>query len=475
MLFYSLLGFVRPALAIILIPIYLNVFTESEWAVYSLMLVVGGFSMILMTFRLNAAMLTKYYDYFHDRLQLRKYLSTLFTSSIGISIVTLALAYFTGEAIFDYVFESEELLFFPYGFTIIVYAALGEINQSYFTFLRNEKNLKRYALVILTQVLLVIIFQFVLIVILRKGVQGAIVGMLLSNIITFILILFLERDILKYRPDWGMLRSSLKFSIPLIPYLLIYWFMTKGERIVLEQFLDLELVGKYILLVTITGVTIMLIEAVINGVRPFLFEVFKRDNLQEASTIRLLTGLIVNVPLFIIPLVIFLGNNLQLITTNEAYYVIAPYTGVGVLVAYSIVYAKLFYQQLVFTKKSSTVTALSFVSMTVFIFSLIYFIPKMEIWGVLIAVAIANLTQGLLFYISGQKHLKIQFSWRSIALNPLLVCIVVIACEWYVAYSGISRSLYGIIALLGMTSLIYSINRYKIRQYKAIFLNSELN
>ena len=473
MLFYSVLGFVRPALAIILIPIYLNVFTESEWAIYSLMLVVGGFSMILMTLRLNTAMLTKYYDYFHDKQLLRKYLSTLFTSSIGITLVTLTVVYFTGERIFAWVFESEELLFFPYGFTIIVYAALGEVNQSYYTFLRNEKNLKRYALVILTQVLLVIVFQFLLIVILRKGVQGAIVGMLLSNIITFLLILFLERDILRYKPDWKMLRSSLKFSVPLIPYLLIYWFMTKGERIVLEQFLDLELVGKYILLVTITGVTVMLIEAVINGVRPFLFELFKQGGKDEDSTVQLLTGLIVNVPLFIIPLVIFLGNNLQLITSNEAYYVIAPYTGIGVLVAYSIVYAKLFYQQLVYTKKSSTVTALSFVSMAVFIIALIYLIPLLEIWGVLLAVAAANLMQGVLFYIFGQRHLKVSFSWRSIALNPILVTIAVIASEWYVAYSDTSRSLYGIIALFGMSLLIYRINKFKIGQYKAIFMRSK--
>lgn len=472
MMFYTALGFLRPAILIILLPVYLSVFSVEEWAVYSLMVIVGSFAMVLVTGRIAAAMLNHYYDYLGQPQLIRKYLSSLFSASIYIGGFVLILIALTGEYVFDLVFKSEEILFYPYGITIIAYAVLSEINLNYYIFLKNEKNLGKFALVTLTQMLLLILFQYIMIVVLREGVQGALIGMLASNIITSLLIVFLERDILTLKPDWSMVKPSLAFSLPLIPYLIIYWFMTKGERIVLEQMMDLQTVGQYVLLITISGVAVLLIEAVINGVRPFLFEFFTKASKEYDSSVGLLTKLIVNVPLLILPVIIVVGTNIQFITDNTDYHSVSPYITVAAIVSYCIVFGKLFYQQLIYAKQSALITRLSLVCLIIFLISLYFLIPPFKIWGVLASVWIVNAAFGVLFYFFAQKYQRVNYHFRSLFLNPLIVIVAILILDYWMISSGYTLSQYGVAQFFVILMLIMILNRNSIREYRRLFVNS---
>ena len=170
-----------------------------------------------------------------------------------------------------------------------------------------------------------------------------------------------------------MIKRSLKFSLALIPYLLIYWVLTKGGKFFLERYTDLSTVAVYALLVTVGSVIILLVEAVINGVRPFLFEIFARERETDSNAkIDLLTRMIINLPLFAIPVIVLLGNNIWILTSKIAYQEIAIYSSAIALTTYMLVYTKMFYQQLLFVKKSETVTLLSFF-VVVFLVSGLYY------------------------------------------------------------------------------------------------------
>ena len=62
MFIYSVLGFLRPAVYILLFPFYTSHLTESEYGLFNLMLDVGAFAMIIASFRISSAMLTYYYN-----------------------------------------------------------------------------------------------------------------------------------------------------------------------------------------------------------------------------------------------------------------------------------------------------------------------------------------------------------------------------------------------------------------------------
>jgi len=86
MLVYTFLGFLRPAVYIFLLPLYLHVFSEAEYGLYDLMLIVGHFIMVIAALRLNAAMLTQYYDYQGNEQKKKRFLQSLFSFSLYVSI-----------------------------------------------------------------------------------------------------------------------------------------------------------------------------------------------------------------------------------------------------------------------------------------------------------------------------------------------------------------------------------------------------
>lgn len=473
MLVYSFVGFLRPAIYIFLLPIYLEFFSDTEYGLYDLMVITGGFMSVIVTFKLNSAMLTQYYDYYNDEQKKRRYLSSLFSVSLFIALLFAIFLYFFGEALFSLVFSSEEVAFFPYGFTVLLYAILSEVNICYYTYLKNEKKLGRYVFIVITQILLAIILQFIFIIPLAQGVQGALLGMLIANVITTLCILIIEKGIITLRPDRQMIMTSLKFSAALIPYLLIYWVLTKGGKIVLERYADLSVVAVFALLITISSVIIMVVEAVINGIRPFLFETFAgQEELGDKDRIDLFTKMIINIPLLAIPFIILIGNNMGLITSKASYLEVGSYISLASLVAYLLVYGKLFYQQLIFVKKSVVVTRLSFLVMLLLISCFYLLVPTYKIWGVLISTAIANLLMAILFYFAAQKRLPITYNHQAIFYLPLVFFMCLFGLEWLLVYKmDLSRPIFSLIQFFLLVTVIVTNNYKSIGAYKTIFIN----
>jgi len=461
MFVYTVLGFFRPAIYIFLLPLYLKVFSKEDYGLYNLMIDFGQFIMILATLRINAAMLNYYYDYQGDKAMQRKYLRSLYSFSVVLGLVFVPLMYFIGSGLFSVVYNSESVLFHPFGITMVAYAVLSEINLSYFTYLKNEKDILKYAFVLLTQIILVMLFQFLFIVVWRKGVGGALLGMLIANVITL-------------KPDMKMIKSSLKFSIVLIPYLIIYWLMFKGGRLFLERMTDLNYVGLYALVIVLTGVVIFGVDAIINGIRPFLFDLFAMEN-PDKKQISLLSKLIINVPLIFIPVIILVGCNMRYVTSNAAFYEVDIYMLFACLVTYLLVFSKLFYLQLIFAKRSDLITILSFIAVFVLIVGFNYFIPIHKIWGVFYATLIANVSLAILFCIAAQRIQPISFDVKSIFLNPLIIFAVLFVMEKLLITNGYTYSSFGLIQFFVILSLIFILNVNSIKDYKSIFINAKQN
>ncbi len=473
MLIYSLVWFLRPAIYIFLLPLYLEVFTEAEYGLYDLMSITSGFFMIIVTLRLSSSMLTIYYDYFKDETLKKKYLSSLFTTSLLIALVFIGLAYLFGETVFSVVFNSSEVKFFPYGFTIMLYAVLSEVNACYYIFLKNEKSLGKFVFISLLQILLVIIFQFYYIVIARAGVQGAVFAMLLSNVITTLTILFMEKGILTTRIDFKMIKKSLKFSVNLIPYLVIFWIISKGGKLFLERYHDLETVGLFALLITIVGIISLVVDAVVNGVRPFLFELFTEPASEtNKQKMRLLIKMIIFIPLLAIPTIVFVANNIGFVNSKPHYQQIGMYSTLACLATYAFVFSKLFYQQLVFVKRSDIITINSMVVAFVLCICFYLWVAKYSINGVLYSTLIANVLMSILFYIMAQRKYPLDYSIGSLIGLPLLVFAALFGIEYFmVTAMDYSRGIFGLTQFLILMSILLLMFYSSIKQYKKLFVN----
>jgi len=473
--FYSLVGFLRPAIYIFLLPLYLSFFSGQEYAIYNLMIDFAAIVMVLVSFKLNAAMMTHYYDYLDDKAQQFEHLRSLYSASMIIGVVFTLILYLTGEQLFDLIFKDDAVRFMPYGLIVVIYTMLFEANQCYITFLKNEKDVWRFSLIMLTHVIAIVVLQFVFIIVLERGVQGALEGILYGNVLVSLLVIIKEPRLLTFRIDWDMVWSSLRFSINLIPYLVIYWFLSRGGRIFLESYTDLETVAVFALLMILSSVILLAVDAVVNGVRPFLFEQFAKGRNADLETISILCKMVVNIPLLFVPLIILVSCFIHLITGETLYYSVSAYMPMACLLFFTLVIAKLFYQQLLFAKNSRTITILSYVALVVLILGFIYLIPEYQIWGVIAATIAANITMAILFYIYAQKAQFVNYSFSAIILTPAIVFGLIFGLQYLCHWQGWSAQTFGLLQFAFCLSVIAFMNIGNVRQYLEVFRNSSVS
>lgn len=467
--FYSFIGFLRPAIYFFLLPVYVAYFSEAEYAIYNLMIDFAAISMVLVSLKVNNSMVTHYYDYMDKPKDQEDLLSNLFTISLIIGLFALGLAWIGGEALFELIFKDEAVKFFPYGLIVVAYTVLFEANQCYLSFLKNRKKIMAFTAVMLTHVLSIVLLQFIFIIVLERGVTGALEGILIGNILVSLVMVLMRPSLISFKFNAKYIGDALKFSIPLIPYMIIYWFLMRGGRFFLEAYTDLDTVAVFAMLMVLAGVIILAVEAVINGVRPFLFEEFARAEEGSKQYISLLTRLVVNIPLIFVPLIILISCFIHLIISKETYFIIAEYMPWACLLFFLMVWYKLFYQQLIFVKKSIQVTVLSLIAMICLLLGFVSFIPSYGIYGVLAATIIANLVMVVLFYYYAQKNFFVAYSFKSILLNPLMVFGCIFGLYFGRMYYAWSWELFGMLQFTTAIVLIVLLNLGNMKEYINFF------
>ena len=414
------LNFIKPALGIFLLPLYLNVLTGAEYGLYTLMVAVSGIVNIAGTFRINASMTTFYWDYNHDEALARKYLRQLFSFSLVLAIICFTLLVFCGPLLFSLIFTDETISFYPYGLIVVISAVVSATNSVYFIYLKNKKQFAKLSYILLSQIILAVIIQIVLILGFKKGVYGLLLGVMIPYVLTLLYIIITEKNILSFRFDWEMLKPSLKYSIALIPYLLIYWLSSTGDRIILENYLNLEVVGQYALLMTIAGMLFLVADSVMNGIRPFLYEAFQRGVNSTTLYTRKLIKFYMAANLLAAGGILLVGHNLSFITSEETFIKAIPYFTLATCIVFFRSYLLLFNMQLNYTKSSKAISIISILSL-VLLLALYHFLSgKYGLEGVLLAGIIAGFMSSIVFYFVAQNKLKMDYNMLDLWLIPIL-------------------------------------------------------
>lgn len=425
------LNFIKPALGIFLLPLYLNVLTGAEYGLYTLMIAVSGIVNIAGTFRINSSMTTFYWDYNHDESLTQKYLSQLFSFSMVLSLITFTFLIFFGPLLFDLIFKDETVTFYPYGLIVIITALVSATNSVYFIYLKNKKQFLKLSYILLTQIILAVIIQVVLILGFKKGVYGLLLGVMIPYSLTMIYIISTEKKILNFKFDWKMIKPSMKYSIALIPYLLIYWLSSTGDRIILENYLNLEIVGQYALLMTIAGMLFLVADSVMNGIRPFLYESFQRGVEQTGKYSQKLIKFYMAANMFAAGGILLVGHNLSFITTEETFIAAIPYFTLATCIVFLRSYLLLFNMQLNYTKSSKVISIISILSLVILLYLYHVLSGQYGLEGVLLAGIIAGFLSSIVFFIVAQRKIKMKYNLMDIWVIPFLCFAALFSIHYY--------------------------------------------
>lgn len=414
---YSLVFILPSIIGFILLPVYLNIITVAQYGVYTLM---NSFSLIIgviMGLKLESAFRIFYSDYKFE-IDKEKYLQTLFTSILVISGITVILTILFGEFIFGIAF-GDDVDFFPLGFTSVINIFIASMNVLYAIDCQNRENRLAYVKYSLTASAIAICLQYLGIVVFGFGILSFFLSTLVSGSLQFAYVVYIGK--LKIgKIDREMLMNSLKYSLPLIPFLFFLATEQQLDRFFLKKFHSLELLGIYALLLATSGVFTAIINSLDNSIRPRLFRSLKDKD--AVHDIKYYQYLYVSISLLTVFAVMTLAYILPYWIDDEKYLPLIksiPLFGMSII---PLIYVRYFALLFSYKKDSLNLTLISFIKLLALIPIFYILVPPLGIEGVLLSIFVANVFNTIMFYLLIKYKHKLKVTLKYDVLLNLCIC-----------------------------------------------------
>lgn len=472
---YTMLSFFQPLLSLLLQPIYLNWFSNEDYALFSLMNSYSSFVTLISALGIGGGVFTFYYDYHHNKEELDRYIGNVLTFCIWTIGIFSLLIFPFGNFLFSILFtNNDSILFYPYGAIATIGGISAAIVTPFIVFLRNGNNLFAYVTLILITALGGFIGQLVFIVLFKAGITGALWGKTIGSVFGATLVIVKNRKQLFWKPDWSYLKNTLEFMKFSTPASVFAWMYMYVDRFLIERMLNMLLLSVYSLLHVLTSTIELASYAVKNAITPFVFAKLKESETEgtPVNNISIYRFYYLFIVLFASTVVVVV-TNIHWLTSNIYYHSIATYVFlyasgyiIGSLIEIGNIY--IYYE-----KKSPKLLMYGLFSISLNVGLIIFLVPVYQVWGVVLASFFARFFTFFAYFIPHRKLLRIFFTRRELALF-LLVFMVFAIAHWATVFQFISIGNVGIIQFFIVAIIIISLNRsIPVQVYR--FLNSMIN
>ncbi len=396
-LVYTFLGVLPPIISFVLLPVFLKYLTTNEYAILSLSNAFFAVFSIVLNLKVDQAFR---HIYFFEPDNTSKQLAlfrNLFSFQVIIFCFWMLIMYLFGNQLFHFIFKNN-FSFFPYTFVMMLSLFVSMLNGFYFLYLQNKFEVKKYSFYFIVNILLTPVLQVLCIKVLKLGFLWFLVSSLCANLLVFLLILFNNRQLFKIEFSKSVIKEALQFSLPFIPFLILYNLENQLDRFFIEKFLPLEDLARYSVLLSISSAIFILFNSLDNAIRPDLFSILSRKMegfellIQEKMDFYLLIGLLA------LSFLSAFGVNIHWFLNHSKYNGISFYFPIVALAFLPLILLRflaliLMYENKI--KKINYFTAGKMVLMTILFY---FLVPKMKINGALMTIGISNLLNVCIFY-----------------------------------------------------------------------------
>ncbi len=415
------LGMLIPKIGqFILLPIYTQYLTPSDFGIVGNMQVISTILVIIFTFSMHKAIYRLYHD-FTNETEKRNYLGTIF---IGVALITGALTgiLFIFSGVVGSIYKS--IPFYPYFALNIIAIAI----QSFFLVPRTSYFVKEKANVFISLSILEFvvrnIFIVIFIVALEKGVVGYFQGKLIGNLILLPVFLYLGNKQMNFKFNKKLLKRSLNFSLPLLPTALFGWVMQSIDRVFIERNFDTSEVGIYTLGLKIAMLAFMIIDSFYKAYNPFFFKNATKNGaevLQKLKTTNTIYLLVVIATCSVIAL--FAKEGVSLLFNDSYYeaYIIATFVALGLIFGKS---SGIFILSIYQSKKTHYIFRINLITAVFNIGLNFILVPKFGAYGAAAATIITYIFRLLMFYYYARKCFYPSFN-KTIVGSVLLLFLLI--------------------------------------------------
>lgn len=322
--------------------------------------------------------------------------------------------------VYQYQIEISHLLLSndaPINLFLIVLTAtsISSLSQYYLTFYKNSGSAKRYVQFMIFKTGCYFSIAMLLLFLSSLKVLSLAYALLISNMLTFIfLVMVLIR---RLPPSFNklMLKNMLKISFPLTPRVFFGLLSTQFDKIMLGLIGSTDLVGIYSVGQKFSSLTYQFMNGLGRVFQPELYrKLFGNKHKSKADEINNFMMPYFYISIFMALLVAIFAKEFITIFLAKEYFQASIIATILSIYYASFFFGKIVGNQLIYAKKTFTITLLTLTGIFLNIGLNIPFIINWGIYGAAWATTIASILTTCITYVIAQRYAKIIWQWRQI-------------------------------------------------------------
>ncbi len=421
---YGLGNITIRALSFILLPIYSNLLSATEFGNYALLMSVYSIIAVLYQFG-TQNVLNKFYIESSNEDERKVIVSSILNSLVILGISLTLLFSLTSSYMSDLIFGSSS---FAWLLSMIFSSVFFESTSTFIlSFLKAKEFAKKSVYYSFAAAIGNFVLNIVLVVVLNLSVAGIILAQLISNLLLLLIIISTIKDEYVFKINMPVLKKIFKFSLPLAVSNLFTSGVNYGDRFLLNIFIGTQEVGLYSFSYRIAMIMNVFAMSFGTAWGPRSINKYHENDYSNyygivlTKLIALSGGILLAVSLFAGYLFEIQIFNVSLF--NKAYsagLIILPF----ILFGYIFNTISVFFSVYPFiSNKSYHLLLADLIALTVNILINIILIPTFGIIGSAIATAIAFLANAVYLFAISRNKIKIKYPKRELFIIIIAILI----------------------------------------------------
>lgn len=440
----------------VIVPVYTNLLSPSQYGVYAISLAVLSFLCILFSDWIGLSGL-RFFRQNQLCDEIPKYLSTLFMILVANLGVMYVLAFLSRHSFYSY-FNIPPKIFLLILILIIPVA----IRALLFQVLRAQIKPGAFTVSTIVNQILTIVLSVVFLKYYHAGAVSILIAMAISITLIDIVLVF-QSGILKYlrmeKPNPQMMKSIFLYGVPIAVASISMWAINQSNKFISSHFHGFDEVGLVGVAYNMTFPILMTLFAIITiAAFPRIINIYE-DKIDVRPMISTLTGYYVLIALPVIVIMSIYAPELMAIFANEKYIkaaVLLPYLAFSVFFLSFTDYTTMQYH---LSKKTYILTTLKVISGVLGLVLNILLIKTMGLVGVGIATLASNIFYFVLTLVVVVPDLEWKVPYKRFA--HIALSFLPAAALWLVIRNGQMLPILQMIMLL----IVYYVTFYGIRKF----------
>jgi O-antigen/teichoic acid export membrane protein len=273
---YGITSFCLKSLSFLLLALYTRFLTPADYGKVSLAEILAVVVAAVCGLGLDGAMRRLYFEYKDQAAVLRLYIGSVLRFAFGFSVVSVSLAFVAGPRFMSWIAPHYQAPFFPYVALSIGAAAAQQLVEYRSGLYQVQEQVRSFALLSFSVFLLTAASVVFLVVFLRWGAEGMLLGKLAGGLGSACIAVILLREYLSAGLQLRFVKETLSLGLPLVPHQLLALGLVVADRFILQRYRSLTEVGIYSVAYTFGMVMYLVAAALSQAWSPMFYDLARK-------------------------------------------------------------------------------------------------------------------------------------------------------------------------------------------------------